>query len=328
MIDPANTTTTSLLPAAVASAAPPAASPVPLDFSATCEFIVALVARGGPTPREFPVLDALMRRLPDLSAAQLERLREAFGVALTEADTMQGHAWLKPHGYAGDFEIIDRLYRERITADEKHAAWDRYFHAQPASRAVRNRKRYFHSVLDRFAARHEPVRVLNLASGPGRCMAEWLAANPHAPVSFDCVELDANAIEHARELTRPFAGRVAFQRQNVLRFTPPLAYDLIWAAGICDYFTAPIFARMLRRLLPALAPGGELIAGNFSDANPTRSYMEILGDWRLHHRSAEELRQIAISAGVLAEDIRVGAEPEGINLFLHIAARPGAVAAA
>jgi extracellular factor (EF) 3-hydroxypalmitic acid methyl ester biosynthesis protein len=283
-------------------------------------FIGELVARGGPTEAEYPLLDSLMLRLTGLSEAELDEIRKAFGPALSTSESMQGFAYLKPHGYAGDFEIIDRIYCERISTDPQLAAWDRYFHNQVAPKAVRNRKNYFHSLLTQLAAKRDRVAVLNIASGPGRCMAEWLAANPEYPITFDCVELDSTAIGHARDLTARFSDRVNFTHQNALRFTPNKTYDLVWAAGICDYFSDPIFVRLLRRLIPAVAPAGELVAGNFSDANTSRAYMEV-GEWRLRHRTSEQLRKIASEAGVDPSKVRVGAEPHGVNLFLHIASQ-------
>lgn len=281
--------------------------------------VTEIVAADEASVHDFAAFDGVLQNLRFFSPEQLERVRASFGDALNTPETMQGFAYLKPHGYAGDFEIIDRIYCERVSADPRLARWDRYFHAQAAPRAVRNRKAYFHAQLDRHAARRQPLRVLNVASGPGRCMAEWLHARPAAAVHFDCIELDAAAIAHARELTGHFTDRVAFIQQNALRFTPTEPYDLIWAAGICDYFTDPIFTRLLQRLVPALRSAGELVAGNFSEADPTRPYMEILGEWRLHRRSAEKLRAIAAAAGVVSTRIKIGAEPEGVNLFLHIA---------
>jgi predicted O-methyltransferase YrrM len=290
------------------------------------ELVASLVARGGPAEVDYPHFTALMNQLPECSPEEVDALRAILGDAVTHPDTMQGHAYTKPHGYAGDFEIIDRIYRQHVTQEPHLAAWDRYFHAQPATRAVRNRKSYFHALLDQHAARVRPLRVLNLASGPGRCMAEWLAAHPEADVQFTCVELDAAAIAHARSLLGAASDRVTFVRENILRYTTTGRFDLIWAAGVCDYFSDAIFARMLRRYLPLVAPGGELVAGNFSDANPNRHYMEILGDWRLHHRPAETLRRIASVAGAPPDSVTIGAEPEGVNLFLHLAA-PGRGAA-
>jgi extracellular factor (EF) 3-hydroxypalmitic acid methyl ester biosynthesis protein len=61
-----------------------------------------------------------------------------------------------------------------------------------------------------------------------------------------------------------------------------------------------------------------VVVGNFSDHNPSRDYMELLGDWVLRHRTHDHLRELALEAGASADSIEVQWEPEGVNLFLHI----------
>ena len=63
---------------------------------------------------------------------------------------------------------------------------------------------------------------------------------------------------------------------------------------------------------------GEIIIGNFNNENPSRDYMEMVGDWMLTHRSENELIALAVKAGAKPTKVWVGQEPEGINLFLHI----------
>ena len=247
-------------------------------------------------------------------------LRLAFGTALTAA-TMQGFAFCKPHGYGGDYEIIDNMYRCHISPDPAFANWDQYYHWGAAAKAVRNRKTYFHQRLDRASSCRSRLRVLKIASGPGRSMFEWLSANPNAPVTFQCVEIDPDAIRYAAELNHQFLDRITFTQKNALRYRPTEQYDLIWGAGIFDYFNDKVFLSLVGRLLPALAHDGELVLGNFSDQNPTRPYMEILHDWVLYHRSADDLRSLAQQCGAKPECITVGSEPEGVNLFLHISKR-------
>ena len=69
-----------------------------------------------------------------------------------------GRCMLKPRGYHGDFEIIDAIYMERINPHPALEKWDRYFHAQAAPQAVRNRKAYFHDLLHGFE--HGSSRIL------------------------------------------------------------------------------------------------------------------------------------------------------------------------
>jgi hypothetical protein len=43
-----------------------------------------------------------------------------------------------------------------------------------------------------------------------------------------------------------------------------------------------------------------------------------LCDWNLHYRDAEALTSIAVHAGFDSGEVRIGHEPEGVNLFLHL----------
>lgn len=63
-------------------------------------------------------------------------------------------------------------------------------------------------------------------------------------------------------------------------------------AGLFDYFSDRVFQAALRRLLPAVADGGELIIGNFTSGHRSQAYMEFAG-WFLHHRSGEQLTALA-----------------------------------
>ena len=94
-------------------------------------------------------------------------LLKKIGNTLT-VDTMQGNAFLKPHGYAGDYEIIDKIYMEWHSPDSSLRVWDKYFHLQSASTAVRNRKKYFISLVKKVATRKSHTNILNIGSGPGR----------------------------------------------------------------------------------------------------------------------------------------------------------------
>ncbi len=293
------------------------------SFTALRTYIENLVSKGGPTESDDIAFMSMLEILDlcsdsgGLAEPVKVELRSWFGNALSPI-TMQGMALCKVHGYAGDFEIIDRIYQNYISSNPVLANWDHFYHRQPAPRAVRNRKTYFHDLLDRHSARCNPLNVLKIASGPGRSMFEWLSAHPDAPITIDCVELDGTAIEYAKNLNKPFLDRITFEQKNALRYKPTRTYDLIWAAGIFDYFNDAIFCRMIRRLLPALASGGEMVIGNFSNFNPSRAYMELLGEWRLQYRSGEQLRTLAEDAGVPPRNITLGQEPEGVNLFLHI----------
>ena len=54
------------------------------------------------------------------------------------------------------------------------------------------------------------------------------------------------------------------------------------------------------------------------DHNPSRDYMEILGDWHLIHRTETELLQLARKAGFKDHQVHVSRMPDNVILYLHI----------
>jgi SAM-dependent methyltransferase len=288
-------------------------------------FIEKMVAKGGPTPAEYELftdwLHELAAKLGEgkLTVQDVGNLRAAFGEALSTL-TLQGFAFTKPHGYPGDFEMLEKIYQKHVSSNPALKNWDLYFQAQSAPRAVRNRKEYFKRLLRGLDATHDKRSqfVLNVASGSGRDLSEFLRERRNGKLTFDCIEWEKKAINVARQLCAEFATCVEFFCGNALQFTTTKRYRLIWSAGLFDYLDDAKFKYLLQRLYTFLDDEGELIIGNFSESNPTRNYMEIVGDWYLHHRSPEKLRHLVQECGVKQSDIRIDCEPEGINLFVHL----------
>lgn len=276
---------------------------------------------GGPTPAEYDELNKLISVLHsavangEIDASNITRILDSHAAPFS-TQTMQGLALRKPHGYAGDYEIIDKIYTEHRSPDPTLKKWDDYFHSQHAPKAVRNRKSYFHLLLDNLPSY---ARVLKLGIGPGRSMFEWLNKNQNAKIILECVDVDKNAITYARSLNSRFSEKIIFHHTNVFKFFPhqDQKYDLVWAAGLFDYFDDKTFKSLGARFFHHLKEGGELVIGNFSTFNPTRPYMELFGQWYLHHRDEIQLRSLGetISQG---GGVRVESEPEKVNLFLHI----------
>lgn len=276
-------------------------------------------------PQEYGELNRAIRRLADEVRVGNVRAQDVKNIVRTATEmcfrgTMQAESVLKKHGYSGDFEIIDDIYRMRISPEPQLRRWDLFFHAQSAPCAVRNRKAYFHQLLRDLTARlpGQKLRVLNIASGPARDLREWFDAHPDSLFQFDCIELDPKAIAHASDVCSAYADRVTFHHQNALKFVPVEKYDLIWSAGLFDYLTDRLFTRLMRSLMPFVKSGGEVVVGNFSEINASRDYMELMGDWYLEHRSEAKLRELAEKAGARAEAVDVRWEPEGVNLFVHV----------
>lgn len=284
------------------------------------EYICRLVDSGGPEAVEYDELNSRFQHVwPIFSDGRLDLSVSQYWPVFGEAfsvKTLQGFVVNKPHGYAGDFEIIDRIYTHWISEIPHLANWDRFFHWQQAPRAVRNRKSYFKNLLVQLAQEVDDQKmVLNVGCGPARDVSEYLYENPCSTLEIDSLDMDVKAIAYARSLVNQ--NGIRFTCKNAFRITCEKKYDLVWSAGLFDYLDEKQFIFLLRKLYQAARPGGRIVVGNFSDTNSSREYMEF-GEWFLIHRSADRLFDIAKRAGYLPGSIHIDSDPTGVNLFLTI----------
>ena len=294
------------------------------------EYLRALSAGEGPRPEEYADLDGCFHRLGRalrsgaLSPAALHDMWRTLGDAFCTTLTIQGLGIVKPYGYAGDFELIDRIYTGWLSPDPRLAPWDVFLQQHKAPQAVRNRKRYFLNLLNRYLATSDRpvVRVLSVGSGPSRECLEFFDAG-HASASrvvFELVDQDPRALAYARTLNAAHAAQIVFHCAKAQHFTSAEKFDFIWSAGLFDYLPDRAFTALAGRLFRLLQPHGLLTIGNFDPSNPTRDYMEF-AEWRLRYRTREDLYRLAFGNGVIpnVNHLCVDAEPEEVNLFLHIA---------
>lgn len=288
-------------------------------------FIKELVKQGGPHQESFTEfsteLDSIAKiaNSPGSSEKTLRLIRDALGDTIT-VETLQGYAFCKPKGYPGDFIMIDKIYQQHVSPKENLKNWDLYFQSQKAPMAVRNRKRYFIEYISRLRNRkcNKKLHILDIASGPCRDVRECLQIMDDTDMHFHCIDYDPNAIDYAKIICKDHLSQITFYHKNVFRFESDQKFDLIWSGGLLDYFNDKQFIFLIKRLYSLLKEEAELIVGNFNPNNPTKNYMEIVGDWYLNYRSECDLIKLALDSGFSMNDIRVGAEEERINCFLHI----------
>lgn len=278
-------------------------------------FLEKLVQQGGPELHEYETFTSIVNNLePSLT----DELRELLAPMLNE-NTLIGYGLKKPFGYPGDFNLINNIYDFHVNANEKYRNWDIFFQNQAGAVAVRNRKEYFLNYCNDLVARKERnINILILGSGPATDVYDFLDSNPENHISFDLIDFDQNAIDFSRKQNEKFNGLISYNRINVLRFKPYKVYDLIWSAGLFDYFRDKHFIFLIKKYISFMADGGDFIISNFSTENPTRRLMEVLSEWYLNHRSKEDLLRIAGEAGIGERYVSVDTEPLGVNLFLRI----------
>ncbi|MCJ8502280.1 cyclic nucleotide-binding domain-containing protein [Desulfatitalea alkaliphila] len=237
-------------------------------------------------------------------------------------------AYYKPKGYAGDFFMIERIYRNQPDGDGKFGRLiDGWLLKRVPARAVRNRRRLLHRILDRLCRERlhgpGPIRIMNLACGPCRELFDLVGGADYSDrIDALCVDIDAEALQFAHTQVDPrnHGARVRFMHENVIRWALGRsrqqfdAQDLIYTSGLCDYLDRRLVKALIEQCHSCLKPGGVLIIGNFAPANPDRALMDHLMYWRLIYRDRAELGQLFADTP-FGGRVTIEAEEQGVNLF-------------
>ena len=292
----------------------------PLEWSYSLDekindYLKFLIETGGPEPSEYEKFISLVN---NLKPEEVDDFRERMKPILNDK-TLIGHGFIKPYGYPGDFTLINKIYLFEVNSDAKYKNWDLFFQNQPAANAVRNRKDYFMEYCKALISRKANAQVLVLGSGPASDVNEFLTNYLSGKgISFDLIDFDQAAIDFSMKKNKKFNGQISYNRINALRFNSFRLYDLIWSAGLFDYFKDKHFTFLIRKYFNCLSEDGEMVISNFSTKNPTKRLMEVLSDWYLNLRTESDLFRIASDANIDKEMVSVEKEPLGINLFLKI----------
>jgi hypothetical protein len=278
-------------------------------------FLKYLLKNGGPELQEYEKFTSIVN---SLDASDVDDFRKELNTILNE-NTLIGHGFVKPYGYPGDFTLIDKIYRFEINQDLQYKNWDLFFQNQPGAFAVRNRKDFFIEYCKNLILRKENANVLILGSGPASDVYEFLTNfSGGKNINIDLIDFDQSAINFSMEKNKKFNGQVSYNKVNALRYNSYKLYDLIWSAGLFDYFKDKHFTFLIRKYINCLTEDGEMVISNFSTKNPTKRLMEVLSDWYLNLRTESDLYRIASDANINKELVSIDKEPLGINLFLKI----------
>ena len=280
------------------------------------DYIKNIFLKNGPDKEDYLPFFGLVDKI---KVEDIDGFRKLISPILNP-NSLFGFSYTKPFGYSGDFFIIEKIYQHYVSPDKQYKKWDIFFHSAPAVIAVVNRKTLAIDIFEKLNKKAMGLQqnVMILGSGPVTETFEFFEKNPDNSLVFDLLDMDKRAIAYAKNKNRKYLDRMTFYNKNVIRYTPEKKYDLIWSAGLFDYFKAKHFVFLIKKYYEYLNEGGEMIIGNFNVENPSRRSMEVLGDWFLYHRSVDELKEYALQAGVEESKIDVLKEPLGINLFLRV----------
>lgn len=276
----------------------------------------------------------LTTRLMGDASGEDEMTRETVGARI-QAELLpyllmseNGERWYaKPRGYAGDFYSIALMYEDVAKGPGRLGpVIDRCFLDMPAAIAVKNRRgllaHEIQATLDQ--TQSGPARVMSLACGPAQELFDVYEKLPDpARLQATGIDIDLQALAFVadRRDKRRLKKVFALENENLIYLAtgrrsldvPP--QDLIYSIGLIDYFADEFVVQLMNWIHRMLRPGGRAILGNFHPRNPSKTMQDYLLDWRLIHRTDEDMDRLYKTSAFGRPCSRVLYEAQRINLF-------------
>ncbi len=227
----------------------------------------------------------------------------------------------KPSGFAGDYEMLIKLYAVEPPNRGLGGYLDLCIQDLPLARAVRTRLKATRKfLLDEVAARQGKARILDIASGPCREFVDWprdiggaleIVAMDSDPLALDFVN---------REVAPQFkAGDLKAIHYNALRTRSAETtiekfgrFDVIYSVGLCDYLPDKHLQRLLQAWHETLADNGVLLVAfkdrERYDQTPYQWHL----DWFFFQRTYEDCMALYEAAGFDVNAIETVRDDTGI----------------
>ena len=230
--------------------------------------------------------------------------------------------YTKPRGYAGDFRTTEFMYaREGGGAEESGRIFDGSFLDLPPVAAIRNRRDLITEEIRQCAA---GARVAALCSGPcDEIFAASEGSRGRAEIQATVIDFDAQALAAVAEKADKLnlSETVALQNTNLFNLAigrpsgklPP--QDLIYSINLPDHFDDNLLIKFLNYMHRTLKPGGKAILTSFHADNPYRAFMDYIVDWKVTHRTEEQLIEVFTQSDFHQPCTNIRFEKEGI-IFL------------
>lgn len=266
----------------------------------------------------------------DLFKVAFAYFREHIGRHLFQSPFTK-RSYEKPRGYAGDYVMMSQIYANDAYAPTLFGScMEKAVQSFGEPSAVRNRSRYLSRKLYQYIQQNggRPLKFLSVASGPAeevRLLIQQLTQQELDLCEFSLLDQDEGALQYAQKtiLEHAMENHKKVNLKLINRGIKEILvaglgeqkFDMIYSAGLFDYFTDIVATKASQLLGRHLTEKGLLIIGNFNIANTNWFGMLALFDWSLILRSHEDLSRLFKNS---KNQVVIESEDKNINLFCCI----------
>lgn len=246
----------------------------------------------------------------------------------------------KPIGVPGDYGMLGQILGNPL---EGYSAYGRIFNSWilecGAASAYRNRVGLLHREIESAVRKAgndgRKAEILSMASGVAYEVQRYIESPVEEQAAdFVLVDFSPETLEEARRQYRtlgvfPEGVKVELHQSSVIDlanatrqvsgegYKPESKYDLVYCAGLFDYLSDRLVARVTAYLFGLLRPGGKLVVSNYTVENPIIAWMTMVMDWELIYRSKEDFGKL-IKSALPEQSVELETDSDGVEVYALI----------
>lgn len=228
----------------------------------------------------------------------------------------------KPRGYPSDFISIEMIYKNSPSGSGRigpHLDW--CFLNQPPCVTLRNRRNFIADEIYNYLERHPggEYHVTSIVSGPADELFDvYKKQDDQAVLKSTLIDFDSQALNYIKNIR----NKLNLQEQmDLLNFEMGhdkvhiLPQDFIYSIILPDYLNDKMFIRLLNIIHGMLNEGGKVIVSNLHPNNPAKAFMEYVLEWKVNHRTEEDLNRMFSNSAFGAPCTEMYFDKQNICLF-------------
>jgi len=237
--------------------------------------------------------------------------------------------FLKPHGFPGDFVIVENMYEGNTKSLGLGYVYDVIFLNTQLCQGLRNRKDYMKQVIVNFLGQKqsEEVVLFNVGCGGSRELREISIPNEGEGLAVYLMDFDKKAIKFSMEQLVPKIPKAELIPLNIDArelYSQPKGKnkikpcDLIYSIGLFDYLPDRVLIKLLQSLVSFLKENGLLIFAHkdYTFYNPRIA--DWFCDWKYYPRTQQDFKGILEKIKVKNDQVSFSREKDGYIFFVEI----------
>jgi extracellular factor (EF) 3-hydroxypalmitic acid methyl ester biosynthesis protein len=170
-------------------------------------------------------------------------------------------------------------------------------------------------------------RILNVGCGPAFEIQRFVREYPHPELlSFELVDFSEETLAFTKDAIESSARTAGHEtsvkmvhqsvhellKRKISQDPSAREFDAVYCAGLFDYLSDKVCARLLSYFAARTRAGGQLLVTNVHSANPEKYGMEHLLEWYLIYRNEISMRSLLPPNST---DQKLYVDETGVNVF-------------